>query len=124
MEHEPLDHWIASFLPTHSLRQIDRIVDAGSGFDQGSIDSLAASFANRVEMMEQVEARAIQPLISAGKTEVPPGYAEAVRTPATWNEPLNEILVRMVDETGRRWNVISGLPGDFTKANARIGECS
>jgi hypothetical protein len=39
MEHEPLDDWIASLLPTHSLQQ-------------GFIDSVVTSFANRVEMME------------------------------------------------------------------------
>jgi hypothetical protein len=65
--------------------------------------------------MEQREGRTIQPLISAGKTEVPPGYAEAMRTPATWNEQLDEILVWKVDEKGRRWKVISRLLGDFTE---------
>jgi hypothetical protein len=74
-----------------------------------SLDSLVASLANRVKMMEQAEGRTIQPLISAGKTEVPPGYAEAMRTPGTWNEQLDEILVQMVDERGRRCKVISGL---------------
>jgi hypothetical protein len=54
-------------------------------------------------------------LISAGKTEVPPVYAEAVRTSATWNEQLDEILVRMVDDRGGRWKVRSGLLGDFTE---------
>jgi hypothetical protein len=29
MEHKPLDDWIASLLPTHSLRQIARIVHVG-----------------------------------------------------------------------------------------------
>jgi hypothetical protein len=48
-----------------------------------SIDSLVASFTNRVEMMEQAEGCTIQPLISVGKTDVPTGCAEAVRTPAT-----------------------------------------
>jgi hypothetical protein len=50
---------------------------------------------------------------------MPPGYAEAVRTPTTWNEQLDEILVRMVDERGRRWTVISGLPGDFTESECK-----
>jgi hypothetical protein len=78
-----------------------------------------ASFANRVEMTEQPENRPIQPLISAGKTKVPPGYAEAVRTPVTWNEQLDEILVRMVDERGRRQKVISGLLEDFTQSTCK-----
>jgi hypothetical protein len=66
-----------------------------------SIDSLVALFANRIEMMQQTEGRTIQPLISAGKTEMPPGYVEAVRTPATWNGQLDELLVRVVDERRR-----------------------
>jgi hypothetical protein len=28
-EHKPLDHWIASLLPTHSLQQLARIVHVG-----------------------------------------------------------------------------------------------
>jgi hypothetical protein len=79
---------------------IQLIQNVWPGFDQGFLDSLAASFENCVEMMEQAEAHTVRPLISAGKTEVPPGYAEALRTPATWNEQLDEILVRMVDERG------------------------
>jgi hypothetical protein len=70
-------------------------------------------------MMEQAEDRMIQPLISAGKTEMPLGYAEAVRTPTTWNEQLDEILVWMVDERGRRWKVISGLLRDFTESECK-----
>jgi hypothetical protein len=30
MGHEPLDEWIASFFPTHSLRQIARTVPVGN----------------------------------------------------------------------------------------------
>jgi hypothetical protein len=63
-------------------------------------------------MMEQTESRTSQPLVSAGKTEVPPGYAEAVKNPATWNEQVGEILARMVDERGGRWTVMSGLLGN------------
>jgi hypothetical protein len=68
---------------------------------------------------EQAEGRTIQPLISAGKTEVPPGYAEVVRTPATWNEQFDEILVWMVNERERRWRVISGLLEDFTESECK-----
>jgi hypothetical protein len=50
-----------------------------------SINSLVVLFTNRLEMMEQAEGRTIQPLISAGKTEVPPEYAEAVTVLARWN---------------------------------------
>jgi hypothetical protein len=37
---------------------------------------------NRVEMVWEAEGRTIQPLISTGKTQVPPGYATAIRVPA------------------------------------------
>jgi hypothetical protein len=67
-------------------------------------------------MTKQAESRTIQPLISAGKTNVPPGYVEAVRSPATCNEQFDEISVRVVDARGRRWKVISGLRGDFTES--------
>jgi hypothetical protein len=70
-------------------------------------------------MTEQAESRQIQPLISAGKTEVPPGYAEAVRIPVTWNEQLDEILGRMIDERGRRQKVTSGLLEDFTQSTCK-----
>jgi hypothetical protein len=69
--------------------------------------------------MEQVEGRTIQPLISNRKTEVPPGYVEAVRTPGTWNEQRDDILVRTADERGRRWKVISRLLGDFTECKCK-----
>jgi hypothetical protein len=67
---------------------------------------------------EQTEGRTTQPLISARKTEVL-GYPEAVRTPAACNEQLDEILVRIVDERGRRWKVISGPLGDFTQSECK-----
>jgi hypothetical protein len=47
---------------------------------------------------------------------VPPGNAEVVRSPVTWSEQLDEILVRMVKEKGRRWKVIFGLLGDLTES--------
>jgi hypothetical protein len=67
-------------------------------------------------MMEQADGRTIQPLTSAGKTAVPPGHAEVVRTPTIWNEQVDEILARMVDERGRRWNIMSGFQRDFTES--------
>jgi hypothetical protein len=47
---------------------------------------------------------------------VVPGYAEAMRTLAIWNERLDEVLVRIVDERGRRWKITPGLLGDFTES--------
>jgi hypothetical protein len=70
-------------------------------------------------MMDQAKGRTIQPLISEGKTEVPPAYAEPVRTPTTRNEQLDEILVGMVDERGTRWKIISRLMGDFTESECK-----
>jgi hypothetical protein len=67
-------------------------------------------------MMEQAEGCTIQPLISAGKTEVSLGYAEALRIPAIWNEQLDGIFVRMVDERRRRWKGISGFLREFPES--------
>jgi hypothetical protein len=48
-----------------------------SEFQQGSIDGFVASFSNRMQMVWEAEGRTVQPLISAGKTTVLPGYATA-----------------------------------------------
>jgi hypothetical protein len=114
MEHEPLDDWIESLLPTHSRQQIARIVHIGLDRVRTVRDAQIAE-----TKLEEAEGRMIQPLISAGKTEVRPGYAEAVRIPATWNKQLDDILVRMVDERARRWNAISGLLGNFTESECK-----
>jgi hypothetical protein len=55
-----------------AIEVIQRVWDE---FDQASIDRLVASFANRVDMVREAEGRTIQPLISAGKIQVPLGYA-------------------------------------------------
>jgi hypothetical protein len=98
---------------------IQLIQNVWSGFDRKYIHSLVDLFENRVEMMEEAESRPIQPPLSAGKSDVPLEYAEAVRSPATWNEQLDEILVRMVDERGRRWRDTSGFLGDFTESECK-----
>jgi hypothetical protein len=120
MEYEPLDDWIASLSPIHSLRQIARIVHVGLnrvGAVRDAIYRFSCGLVRRSRHDAGTkEDRMTQPLISAGKTEVPPEYAEVVKTPATWNEQLDEILVRMVDERGRRYKVISGRLGDFTES--------
>jgi hypothetical protein len=67
-----------------------------------------------MEMVKEAEGRTIQPLISAGKTDVPPGYAAAMRTPVTWDERSDEALKALVGERGRKWKLISGMLGDFT----------
>jgi transposase len=98
---------------------IEEIQRVWAEFDQRSIDSLAASFANRVKMVGEAEGRTIQPLISAGKTEVPPGYADALRSPAIWDENSDRTLRRMVAEIGTKWKTISRVLGDFTEIECR-----
>jgi hypothetical protein len=74
--------------------------------------------------MEQAEGCTIQPLISAGKTEVPPEYAEATRTRTTWNEQLDEIFVRWAMKGGEDGRLDPNSWEILPKANARIGGCS
>jgi hypothetical protein len=58
-------------------------------------------------MVRETEGQTIQPLISAGKTTVPPGYATAIRTPPVWNDADDEQLLKIVAENGRKWRLIS-----------------
>jgi hypothetical protein len=87
-------------------------------FEQVSIDALVASFPNRVEMVREAEGRTIQPLISAGKTQVPPGYAMAIRVPAEWDNASDALLESLVQRIERRWKIIAIMIIDFTE-----GEC-
>jgi hypothetical protein len=86
---------------------IEIIQRAWSEFEQSSIDALVLSFANRIQMMGQAQGRTIQPLISAGKTEVPPGCAEAMRPGMTWDEGSDALLEQLVRDRGRKWKEIS-----------------
>jgi hypothetical protein len=70
-------------------------------FSQESIDHLVGSLANRVKMVEEAEGRTIQPLISAGKTTVPPDYAAMVRTLPKWTDDNDSHLRRPAAEHGR-----------------------
>jgi hypothetical protein len=58
-------------------------------------------------MVEEDEGWAIHPLISAGKTEVPPGYAAAMRTPPKWDNTIDAHLRRLIGEYGPKWKLIS-----------------
>jgi hypothetical protein len=78
-----------------------------------------ASFANRVEMMRKAEGDTIQPLISAGKTQVPPGYAAGLKTPPTWNEQIDAVLEEFVERRGRKWKEISTSMGHFTDSECK-----
>jgi hypothetical protein len=102
MEDERLDDWIASVLPNYRRRQIIRIVHVGLNRLRAIHDAHTAGTKLLHRLGAPRKGRPIQPLISAGETEVPSGYAEAVRTPATWNEQFDEILVRMADEREKR----------------------
>jgi hypothetical protein len=52
--------------------------------------------------------------MSAGKTQVPPGYAAALTTPLTWNEETDAVLEELVETRGRKWKGISTIMGTFT----------
>jgi hypothetical protein len=72
-------------------------------------------------MMHEAEERTIQPLISAGKTTVPPGYATAVRTAPVWNDADDERLLRLVAENGWKWRLISRMFEDITEVEYKSG---
>jgi hypothetical protein len=93
--------------------QIIRSVPAE--FEQVSIDALVASFPNRVEVVRKIEGRTIRPLISAGKTQVPPGYATAIRVPAEWDNASHALLESLVQRIRRMWKVIATMMSDFTE---------
>jgi hypothetical protein len=71
-----------------------------------------------MEMVREAEGGTIQPLISAGKTQVPPEYATAIQVPAEWDHASDALLKSLVQRIGRRWKVISTMMTDFTE-----GEC-
>jgi hypothetical protein len=96
---------------------IQAIHALGSQFQQRSIDSFVFSFSNRVQMVQAAERRTIQPLISAGQTTVPHGYAMAIRTPPVWND--NERLLSLVAQNGRKWRLISRRFEDATGAECK-----
>jgi hypothetical protein len=73
-----------------------------SEFEQPSIASLLASFANRDTVLKDAEGRTIQPLISAGKTVAPPEYASVMKTPITWDHAADQLLIDIVNSHGWR----------------------
>jgi hypothetical protein len=73
-----------------------------SEFEQASIDSLVGSFANQVTMLKDAQGRTIQSLISAGRTIIPPGYASVMRTPITWDDGADQLVIELVRRYGRR----------------------
>jgi hypothetical protein len=87
-------------------------------FEQASIDVLVASFPNHVEMVREVEGRTVQPLISAGKAQIPPRYVTAIRVPAEWDHASDALLESLVQRIRRRWKVIATVMIGFTE-----GEC-
>jgi hypothetical protein len=81
-------------------------------FPQEAIDSLVGSFANRVKMVGDARGRTIQPLVSAGKTQVPPGYADESETRPQWDAAADSHLEALVAQHGPKWRVIvQFLPG-------------
>jgi hypothetical protein len=66
--------WDGIKTPEEAIRVIQTVWEE---FPQGSIDDLVGPFANRVGMVGDANVRTTQPLISTGKTVVPPEYAQA-----------------------------------------------
>jgi hypothetical protein len=56
-----------------------------------------------------------KPLISAGKTQVPPGCATAIRVPEEWGSASDTLLESLVQRFGRRWKVITTMMTDYTE---------
>jgi hypothetical protein len=69
-------------------------------------------------MVREAEDRTVQPLISAGKTQVPLGYATVIRVPAEWNSASEALLESLVQRIGRRGKVIARMMTNCTE-----GEC-
>jgi hypothetical protein len=99
--------------------RIQTIQTVWSEFSQESIDHLVGSFANRAKLVAEAEGRTIQPLISAGKTTVPPGYAAGVRAPPKWTDDSENHLRRLVVEHGRSWKQISRTLGEFIELECK-----
>jgi hypothetical protein len=69
-------------------------------------------------MVRETEDRTIQPLISTGNTQLPPGYATVIRVPAEWDNAFDRLLESLVQRIERRWKVIATMMTNFTE-----GEC-
>jgi hypothetical protein len=72
-----------------------------------------------VKVVVEAEGQTIQPLISAGKTTVSPGYATAVRTPFKWMDDSENHLRRLVAERGSSWKRTSKTLGEFTELKCK-----
>jgi hypothetical protein len=60
-----------------------------------------------------------KPLISAGKTQIPPGYAVAIRVPAEWDNASDALLESLVQRIERRWKVIVIMMTDFIEGDCK-----
>jgi hypothetical protein len=90
-----------------------------SEFEQASIDSLVGSFENWVTMLKDAQGRTIQPLISAGRTIVPPEYASRMRIPITWDDDADQFLIELVERYGRRCKLISQQVNNFIESECK-----
>jgi hypothetical protein len=96
---------------------IRRIRQIWNDFDQESIDRLVLSFPNRVKMVSDAEGRSIQPLLSSGKTVVPPGYKymhPELEPPVQWDAEKERMLVNAVTRFGMHWKNIAAFLHDFS----------
>jgi hypothetical protein len=76
-------------------------------FPQGAIDALVDSFRNRVKMVSEARGRTIQPLVSAGKTQVPPGYADLYEIPLQWDGVADQQLTDAFNLLGPKWEFVA-----------------
>jgi hypothetical protein len=54
--------------------------------------------------------------ISAGKTIAPPGYASVMRTPITWDDDADQLIIELVGRYGRSGKLISQQLNGFTES--------
>jgi hypothetical protein len=72
-------------------------------------------------MLKDAERCKIQSLISAGKTIVSPGHASVMRSPITWDDAADQLLIDLVNSQGRRWKLISQQLDYFTDGEWKNG---
>jgi hypothetical protein len=75
-------------------------------------------------MVQEIEGRTIQPLISMGTTIIPPGYAMTIRTPPVWNGDENEELPSPVAGSDGKGNRFPDDSKMLLRSNVKADGCS
>jgi hypothetical protein len=70
-------------------------------------------------MGEQAERKTIHPLIFAGKTEIPPGYAAAIQTSPNRDDTSHDAFRRLVGKYERPGKLISGILGESSEVECK-----